>query len=726
MKIAALMFAVALAGGTLGENCGSYCAKPCDVRACVELAPEKELAFRSRLETVHEPGLRDAALTANPNEFVFRDGSEIAFAGEPSPYMRRAIADFVDFMDVSMGLRLNPQHSTLNTQLSTQPGVRISTGSVEKGYEVEVGAGGVSVRAKDDRQAAQALYHLEDLMGLRRAPFLKRGAERRSPRFSPRMAHSGWGCDQYPDAYLMKLQHTGIDTIILFIEKPGVASCNTHTLEGLRLDAAGFIRRMRDFGFDVYVYSQATGFKHPSDPDAPQFFDELYGGISKSCPGAKGYILVDEKCHFPSKDPRVCQWDPKTRRKVDPKDPRPWPSYFPGYDYLDWVDIVKRSIQRYSPEAEVVFWTYAFVWAPPEPCREFIRKLPKDIPVMATFESGLEHEKRNGLKSRVEDYSIAVTGPGDFFRRQAGEAGATGHKVYTMANCAGLAWDFGTIPYNPCPYQWHRRWQAVNDAQRTWNVQGVMECHHYGVWPSFITELEKEAFTDGGMDFDAHIRLIAARDFGEENVEKVLAAWKGWSDAIVDMSPRGENQYGPFRMGPAYLFNAFQPELTAEDWYGGKFPMHVSPYSRGSGSVRDSNYLKKEIELFGWMVERYFAGAAAFREIAASLDGRRREKALRMAYLGEYMGRAVTTAKHVREGTLAERAKDREKAHELARLEYENTKAAIELMKRDSRLGWEPTMRYQGGVEACEWKLRRLERLYGIAPDAINSNMKGK
>jgi len=726
MKLAAMMFAVALAGVTLGQACGSPCAKSCGVRADNELVPEKELSFRHRLEEVHEPGLRDLSLKAGVDEFAFVDGSEIAYVGEPSPYMKRAIGDFVDFMKVSMGLRLNPQPSTLNPQLSTQPGVRISTGSVEKGYEVEVGAGGVSVRAKDDRQAAQALYHLEDLMGLRRAPFLKRGAERRSPRFSPRMAHSGWGCDQYPDAYLMKLQHTGIDTIILFIEKPGVASCNTHTLEGLRLDAAGFIRRMRDFGFDVYVYSQATGFKHPSDPDAPQFFDELYGGISKSCPGAKGYILVDEKCHFPSKDPRVCQWDPKTRRKIDPKDPRPWPSYFPGYDYLDWVDIVKRSIQRYSPEAEVVFWTYAFVWAPPEPCREFIRKLPKDIPVMATFESGLEHEKRNGLKSRVEDYSIAVTGPGDFFRRQAGEAGATGHKVYTMANCAGLAWDFGTIPYNPCPYQWHRRWQAVNDAQRTWNVQGVMECHHYGVWPSFITELEKEAFTDGGMDFDAHIRLIAARDFGEENVEKVLAAWKGWSDAIVDMSPRGENQYGPFRMGPAYLFNAFQPELTAEDWYGGKFPMHVSPYSRGSGSVRDSNYLKKEIELFGWMVERYFAGAAAFREIAASLDGRRREKALRMAYLGEYMGRAVTTAKHVREGTLAERAKDRAKANELARLEYGNTKAAIELMKRDSRLGWEPTMRYQGGVEACEWKLRRLERLYGIAPDAINSNMKGK
>ena len=101
-----MMFAVALAGGTFGENCGSHCAKPCDVRAGAELAPEKELAFRRRLETVHESGLRDATLMAKPDEFAFRDGSEIACAGEPSPYMRRAIADFADFMDVSMGLRL--------------------------------------------------------------------------------------------------------------------------------------------------------------------------------------------------------------------------------------------------------------------------------------------------------------------------------------------------------------------------------------------------------------------------------------------------------------------------------------------------------------------------------------------------------------------------------------------------------------------------------------------
>ena len=181
------------------------------------------------------------------------------------------------------------------------------------------------------------------------------------------------------------------------------------------------------------------------------------------------------------------------------------------------------------------------------------------------------------------------------------------------------------------------------------------------------------------------------------------------------MSPRGENQYGPFRMGPAYPFNAFQPELEPKDWFNGVKPMHVSPYARGGGREYADDYIRKELELFASMAKRYFDGAAAFRAIAAEVAcPRQREKALRMAYLGEYMARAVTTAMHVREGTLAERAGDRAKAKALAAREYANTRAAIELMKRDSRLGWEPTMGYQGGIAACEWKLRRLERLYGV------------
>ena len=35
-------------------------------------------------------------------------------------------------------------------------------------------------------------------------------------------------------------------------------------------------------------------------------------------------------------------------------------------------------------------------------------------------------------------------------------------------------------------------------------------------------------------------------------------------------------------------------------------------------------------------------------------------------------------------------------------------------MRRDSRLGWEPTMEYRGGTKTVEWKLERMRRIYGL------------
>ena len=41
--------------------------------------------------------------------------------------------------------------------------------------------------------------------------------------------------------------------------------------------------------------------------------------------------------------------------------------------------------------------------------------------------------------------------------------------------------------------------------------------------------------------------------------------------------------------------------------------------------------------------------------------------------------------------------------------EKENALRALETVKKDSRLGWEPSMDYIGGEKAIEWKLRHLE-----------------
>ena len=84
-------------------------------------------------------------------------------------------------------------------------------------YRVRISKGGVAVTAGSPRIAAQAFYHLEDLMNLRRAPFLKCGEETREHLFSPRMTHSAWGLDEFPEGHLRQIAHAGIDAIVVFI-----------------------------------------------------------------------------------------------------------------------------------------------------------------------------------------------------------------------------------------------------------------------------------------------------------------------------------------------------------------------------------------------------------------------------------------------------------------------------------------------------------------------------
>ena len=160
-------------------------------------AIERPYAFRERLETVHRTGLRDAALRPAADEFAFADG------------MKVDDADFADYLSVSMGVKASVGRdgavvATVDDTLR------------DREYTVEVRKDGVEIRAADNRALHQAYYHLEDLMNLRRAPFLKIGRERRRMRFSPRMIHSGYGCDVFPDNYLKRIAHQLTSIYLIF------------------------------------------------------------------------------------------------------------------------------------------------------------------------------------------------------------------------------------------------------------------------------------------------------------------------------------------------------------------------------------------------------------------------------------------------------------------------------------------------------------------------------
>lgn len=676
-------------------------------------AAERPYDFRKRLEIVHEAGRRDPAVMPAADEFVFADGAVVAVPSEADEVLALAAKDFCDYLDVSMGVSVRFARGGQGTVA-----VAIDDSLPARSYRVETG-GDVKVVASDSRAAAQALYHLEDLMNLRRAPFLEKGAETRRSMFSPRMTHSGWGLDVFPNAHLAQIAHAGMDAIVVFVKDVDKTKGADYQ------DVRDIIRRAKRHGLDTYLYSYVVAFVHPDDPDAKAKFDKTYGRIAAAYPDAKGIVFVGESCQFPTRDERA---QPRTWNNAIPGDTRPTAGWWPCRDYPDWVKAVRASIDAHSKGMEIVFWTYNWGKQPVQPRMELIDRLPQDITLMATFEMFEPQVKRNGLSAPSADYSLSFEGPGRYFASEAERAHKRGMRLYSMSNTGGLTWDYGVIPYQPCPFQWKRRYDGIVMAHREWGLSGLMECHHYGWWPSFVGELEKEAFIEGGMPFEKHVRMIAARDFGASNIERAIEAWRLWSDSARDYVASDDNQYGPFRIGPAYPYNFGGQHIATEEFpcpshasFGARIArlnyLDKSCYGPDTGEVGELDVAKmnKELELLDGMSAALGKGSDIFDAIVATLPPERSEKARRMAGLGRYMQRTVVTAINVKRGAIAHRAGDKAGVLEWAKREYANAKAALELVEADSRLGWEPSMEYVGGPDQIRWKLERMRQTYSLA-----------
>ncbi len=680
------------------------------------VAKERSYDFRKRLCVVHEADRRDSSLRPAADEVELKDGTLIVVPDGEKGLLFRAAQDFQDYLAVSMGVSSTIIEKSKSSGAALTVEVVLKPDLPPRTSEFTTDASGVRIVASDKRAAQQALFHLEDLMNLRSAPFLKKGSDRRRQLFSPRMTHSGWGIDVFPDAHLRQIAHAGMDAVVIFVKDIDKTAGADYQ------DINDVIRRAKHFGLDTYLYSYIKAFAHPDDPGAKAIFDSTYGRVAGNYPDARGIVFVGESCEFPTKDERALPLSHGTPR---PKgDSRPYAGWFPCRDYPDWLKAVKAAIDSHSPGMEIVFWSYNWGRQAEGPRRELIRALPRDVALQATFEMFEPQVKRNGMKAPSADYSLSFAGPGRYFSSEADEAHKLGLKLYTMANAGGLTWDFGTVPYQPCPYQWNARYKAMRKANVDWGLCGVMECHHYGWWPSFISEIEKEALTEGGMEFEVLLKAIAARDYGAANVDAACAAWKLWSDAARDYVASDENQYGPFRIGPAYPYNVGGKHINVADFPCPKyahFGIRICRLNYLGMNYRPNEPDRKinverhmmELPLLEGMAEAWGRGASTFEAIAAKEKGRRAEKAREMARLGRYFWRTIQTAMNVKRGYLAEAAGDRAGIVGYARAEYANAKAALELVEEDSRLGWEPSMEYTGGPEQIRWKLGLMEKVYG-------------
>lgn len=675
---------------------------------------ERNYEFRRRMLQVHTPDRRDPSRAAREGETeITRDWTIVVPAGADRVTVNAA-RDLEDYFFVSMGLSLRVDNAVGDGART----IAYTTDETleEHAYRVTVTADRVVIAGRDSRAAAQGGYWLEDLMNLAEAPVLERQEIVRRPLYSPRMIHSGFGLDMFPDEHIRAIAHNGLNALLIFVK-------DVDTTPHGYLDFNDLIDRAAAWGVDVYCYSYMKSRRHPDDPGAEEFYESVYGRLFDRCPGFKGIVFVGESCEFPSHDPhtsgllRLTNRNPDGTNKVGLTSPGWWPCY----DYAKWINMVKGVIAKRRPDIDFVFWSYNWGWAPKEARLALIRSLPTDISLLVTFEM-FENIERGGVMNRTVDYTLFFEGPGGYFRSEAALAKERGIRLYSMTNTGGLTWDVGVIPYEPAPYQWIRRYTAMQAAHDDWGLCGTMDSHHFGFYPSFISELAKWAFYSPVEDYEKVLRRLAVRDFGEGNADKVLKAWSYFSDGIRSLISTNYDQYGPFRIGSSYPLTL---KATAKDvqiptvfyaHFGGNTICNPV-YSYALNTDEQRQKLDYEISQHGNTARLYEEGAALIESVIPSLPERKKDNARRMAALAHFVSRAAHTAVNVKEwhkrkvrllagiDDPAEKAQVIAEMRDIGRREIANARAVIPCVEYDSRLGFEPSMEYMCDRAHIEWKL---------------------
>lgn len=663
--------------------------------------------FRKRIDIVHKPDIFDRTKTPESGEIVIDDSWKIIYTGILCQGC--AALDLQDYFQTCMGISLPiVRHATEKKYFL----LREKTG--DKGFELAVTDSGVLITGN----IRKGVHRLEDIMNFREAPYIPVQETRCDPIFTPRMVHSGWGHDSYPDSHLNAISHAGFDTILIFVTGPDRNAKREY------VDLNDLVERAAKYGLGVYLYSYLNSYKHPDDPDAEEFFDRNFGTVFKRCPKAGGIILVGESCAFPSKDHRC--------GTVKQDGLRPRSGFFPADDYPQWLNAVKKAVRKYSPEADVVFWTYNWGNNPPEERLPLIAKLPEDISVEVTYEM-FEQRQYENCTLKVPDYTITFPGPGSYFISEAEAVHRRGMRLYTITNTAGVTWDCGVMPYMPVPQQWFKRFRTMHEAHQRWGLSGIMDSHHNGWFPGPITECARWCFNTPSADPDEILHKIAVRDFGEDAAEDVIKAWQMWSDAMASYTPGFDDQAGPLRVGPSYPF-IFYPILYPFAEQEMHFPFSDYAYRRERilntlykpehviGHTFIGRRIREDIKIMTEALRKWQEGEALMDIALAKVPAAKKAGAALQIGIGKFFTHTLRTTINMKKWYLLNRqielTSDFDEANTIldemtAILEDEKLNAleTIPLAEADSRLGWEPSMEYACDREHIEWKLEKLERI---------------
>lgn len=542
---------------------------------------ESEWQFVRDLQTIpyhqpvpwvpREPQAREAA-------FPVGLSLQVAFP-DPGGVLTTAYADFAHFLQ-TVGLSGTGPYTLL---------VRPGDTSVREEYRLTVRRDCCELVAADTEGIRRGLIWLEDEMLRRGGPFLPLGTVTRTPLIRTRISRCFYGpinrppkCkdelvddeNYYPDEYLNRLAHEGINVLWLTIKWyetipsqliPEYGRQAAPRLAKLRRTVAQCAR----YGIKVYPFCiepaalsgaapevVAAAAAHPelkghngsfctSTELGRAYVEEAVRTLFTEVPGLGGLIVIpvgERQTHcYSGAIPDGGMW-PSPNHCPRCADRQP-------HEVLaEVLAAMRRGIEAVSPEAELVAWPYGqFISWGPEKTAAAAAHIPPGVILQHNFETGGRNFQL-GKWRRTWDYWLSYAGPSDLFRQCATAAVKAGARASAKLQ-VGCSHEVATTQVVPAPGLLHRKYTAMHEL----GVSSAMHSWYFGSYPSLMTKAAGElSFAPFFRRAKRFLQTLARRDWGA-HADQVVTAWQ-WFEKGYTNYPTAHifGYFGPMHDGPAW------------------------------------------------------------------------------------------------------------------------------------------------------------------------------
>ncbi|MFA7173202.1 MAG: hypothetical protein WC340_07275 [Kiritimatiellia bacterium] len=689
---------------------------------------------------------------------------------DPTGVLKTAYADLDDFC--SAGKIATGGPFTIETTKAETP--------VFEAYRIEVTAERCRIIAADTEGIRRGVFKVQDMMRSAGGPFLQLGTVERKPFIKSRISRCFFGpikrapryrdelmddVDYYPDQYLNRLAHDGVNGLWLTVEfhdlvatrfTPDAAKDATRRLAKLRRVAT----QCRRYGIRIYIFTiepraWCSGGNNPARFDnekkvlgnypelgggrrgsavyfcpmtetAQEYLYEVVNKIFKEIPELGGIINIshgERSTTCLSSLPCQNPWESGKVNCTRCSTKAPWEILYAS------LSAMERGMRDAAPDAELISWHYMGNSHHADWVYEIPAHTPKGVVLQLQFESGVT-KTQFGKKLQGGDYWLATPGPSLQFERQAEIARDHGTPVSAKIQ-TGCSHEVASIPYVAAPSMIYRKFTAMHRL----GVSHTMLGWYFGNYPGLMIKAAGElSFNPLPENEDDFLRRLASVYWKAGDVPKVVAAWKYFAEGYGNYPLHNMlGYYGPMHDGPVWPLllkpvdlplsptwqigssATLKPWPPSGDrigeclWAGGSWVKH---------SMEDVLTLEENVELCRRMSVSWDKGVALLHELESTYRNDP-ERILDMgvaAALGIQFrsGYNILNFYLLRERMLRMEGRERldilKQLGDILREELELDKHLLKLCEKDSRLGFHSEAEgYKYFPAKIRWRMRQLE-----------------